>query len=131
MKKSPTPSGLLKEFLTLSLTKCLHGVNARSGSIFLLDDERSQLVLEVAQNTRGVHLEGLTQRIGEGVAGKVALRREPLLVQNTNTLPFLRDQRRRQRYQTHSFLSVPLEYSGDLIGVVNITERASGESFNN
>jgi signal transduction histidine kinase len=128
MEKSPIDAEF-KDFLSLSLTKCLDSVGARTGSIFLFDKQKNELILEVAQNSRGLRLEGLRQKVGEGVSGKVALRRRPLLVEDATTLGYLRESWRLGRYDTKSFLSVPFECSGDLIGVINITDRESGESF--
>ena len=61
--------------------------------------------------------------IGEGVAGSVAHAREPLLVQDVaeaTSHPLLRD----QYFTTGSFISFPLVYHGELVGVVNLTNRA-------
>lgn len=118
-----------KDFLSFSLTKCLNTVGARSGSIFLFDKQKNELILEVAQNPRGLQLEGLRQKVGEGVSGRVAQRRSPLLVKDTDTLPQLCETSRLRQYDTKSFISVPFECLGDLIGVINITDRESGESF--
>jgi GAF domain-containing protein len=62
-------------------------------------------------------------RIGEGVAGRVAASREPLLVQDVREAsqhPLLRD----QYFTTGSFISFPLVYHGELVGVLNLTNRA-------
>ena len=62
-------------------------------------------------------------RIGEGVAGKVAERREPVLVRDvadTAQHPYLKD----EYFTTGSFISFPLVYHEALIGVVNVTNRA-------
>jgi putative methionine-R-sulfoxide reductase with GAF domain len=75
---------------------------------------------------RGVapHVSGGTRiRIGEGVAGRVAATREPLLVQDVRDAtqhPLLKD----QYFTTGSFISFPLVYHGELVGVVNLTNRA-------
>jgi signal transduction protein with GAF and PtsI domain len=62
-------------------------------------------------------------RLGEGVAGKVAERREPVLVRDvadTAQHPYLKD----EYFTTGSFISFPLVYHEALIGVVNVTNRA-------
>jgi putative methionine-R-sulfoxide reductase with GAF domain len=62
-------------------------------------------------------------RLGEGVAGKVAERREPVLVRDvadTAQHPYLKD----DHFTTGSFISFPLVYHDTLIGVVNVTNRA-------
>jgi signal transduction histidine kinase len=128
MEKSSFTSGL-REFLSLGLSKCMHGAQARSGSIFLYDEDNQELVLEVAENSRGVTLEGTKLKVGEGVAGSVALTKKPLLVKDTSLGSLVQDPSRDYSYLSRSFLSVPWEYSGNLLGVINLTDRASGEIF--
>jgi signal transduction protein with GAF and PtsI domain len=65
---------------------------------------------------------------GKGVAGIVAVSREPLLVQDAaevNEHPLLRD----QYLTTGSFISFPLVYRDELVGVVNLTNRAKRGVF--
>ena len=60
---------------------------------------------------------------GQGVAGKVAQTREPLLVQDVaeaRNHPLIRD----ELFTTGSFISFPLVYHGTLVGVVNLANRA-------
>jgi hypothetical protein len=70
---------------------------------------------------------GITQgsrvSMGQGVAGRVATSREPLLVRDVSdakTHPLLRD----QYFTTGSFISFPLVYRNELVGVVNLANRA-------
>lgn len=67
--------------------------------------------------------EGQRLRIGVGVAGKVAASREPLLVTDVAQArghPLLGD----EYFTTGSFISFPLAYHDDLVGVLNLTNRA-------
>src|SRR4029079_19838098 len=67
--------------------------------------------------------DGSRVRRGEGGAGVVAEGGEPLLVQDVThatSHPLLLD----QHFTTGSFISFPLVYQGDLVGVVNLTNRA-------
>ena len=62
-------------------------------------------------------------QFGQGVAGKVAATRQPLLVQDVaeaRSHPLLAD----ELFTTGSFISFPLVYHGDLVGVVNLANRA-------
>jgi hypothetical protein len=66
---------------------------------------------------------GMRTRIGEGVSGRVAASREPLLIQDVGQAdrhPLLRD----QYFTTGSFISFPLVYHERLVGVLNLTNRA-------
>ena len=127
---SPTKEKILNEFLKFTLTKCMDILQARSGSIFLFDDRTEELVLKTASNGWDKSLEGLRQPLGEGIAGLVASQREPVLVEDINKDSRFLNRRRFNHYQRSSFISVPLESSGELIGVINVTERASPTPFN-
>ena len=66
---------------------------------------------------------GYRVQFGEGVAGKVAATRAPLLVQDVAEAkhhPLIRD----EFFTTGSFISFPLVYHGALVGVVNLANRA-------
>jgi len=119
----------LKEFLTLSLDRCMKAVDALSGSIFLLDDDKNELVLEVAKHHKEVALEGIRERLGERISGKVALERKPYLVEDIDNEPSLGTTQKYDHYESKSFLSVPLEFYEEIIGVVNLTEKSNGLSF--
>src|SRR5205823_6365013 len=77
---------------------------------------------------RGVHSSGnaacgFRRSDGQGVSGRVAASREPLLVRDVSEAkqhPLLKD----QYFTTGSFISFPLVYHDDLVGVVNLTNRA-------
>ena len=66
--------------------------------------------------------------VGQGVAGQVALSREPLLAVDASDVaahPLLGD----EYLTTGSFISFPLVLHGDLVGVVNLTNRAQRGLF--
>lgn len=119
----------LREFLSLSLDRCMKAVEAQSGSIFLFDDSKKELVLEIGHNINNINLEGIRERLGERVAGRVALERKPILVKDIDDKCVLQITPKYSHYRSKSFLSVPLEFAGDLIGVVNITDKSRGETF--
>jgi len=65
---------------------------------------------------------GARVKIGQGVSGKVAANREPILVQDVTEAkghPLLRD----EYFTSGSFISFPLVYHDELVGVVNLTNR--------
>jgi signal transduction protein with GAF and PtsI domain len=97
-------------------------------SLMLRAPEAGFLYLAAARGLAPHIIEGSRIRIGEGVAGRVAASREPILVQDVaeaQTHPLLRD----QYFTTGSFISFPLIYHDDLVGVVNLTNRAQRGVF--
>ena len=98
-------------------------MKAQRCSLMLQAPEPDHLYLASARGIAPNIVEGMRIRIGEGVAGRVAASREPLLVQDVREAsqhPLLRD----QYFTTGSFISFPLVYHGELVGVLNLTNRA-------
>jgi hypothetical protein len=98
-------------------------MQAQRCSLMLIAPEPDHLYLAAARGIAPHIIEGMRIRIGEGVAGRVAAAREPLLVQDVRDAaqhPLLRD----QYFTTGSFISFPLVYHDALVGVLNLTNRA-------
>lgn len=97
-------------------------------SLMLRAPEPDTLYIAAARGIAPTVVDGTRTRIGEGVAGRVAASREPLLVQDVveaRSHPLLED----QYFTTGSFISFPLVYHGELVGVVNLTNRAQQGVF--
>jgi len=97
-------------------------------SLFLVGTEPDTLYLAAARGLAPHVQLGKVIAVGYGVAGKVAQRREPMLVVDAvdaKAPPLLGDD-----YLTSgSFISFPLVLHGELVGVVNLTNRAQRGLF--
>jgi len=112
-----------REMVNGLLTLVGDDMGAQRCSLLLLAPEEQMLYLAAARGIAPNVPAGHRIRIGEGVAGKVAASRQPLLVQDVDEAkshPLLRD----EHFTTGSFISFPLVYHGALVGVVNLTNRA-------
>lgn len=101
---------------------------AQRCSLMLCAPEPGWLYLAAARGVAPHVVDGVRVRIGDGVAGRVAAAREPLLVRDVRDAsahPLLHD----QYFTTGSFISFPLVYHGALVGVVNLTNRASASAY--
>jgi response regulator RpfG family c-di-GMP phosphodiesterase len=73
-------------------------------------------------------------RVGEGIAGKVAATQSPLLVQDIEKSS-LKSLRTGGKYTTSSFMSTPLmvsypiRYQRKRVGVINVSDKHSGDPF--
>jgi putative methionine-R-sulfoxide reductase with GAF domain len=97
-------------------------MQAQRCSLMLRAPEPDMLFLAAARGIAPHVYEGKRIAIGEGVAGKVAAARQPILVQDVKEAaqhPLLRD----QFFTTGSFISFPLIYHEELVGVLNLTNR--------
>lgn len=111
------------------LDKALELLASEQGSLMLVDDETEMLYLKANINIPANITEQLKVRKGEGIAGLVAERGEPILVKDLETDPRLR-QKNKNWYKTKSFVSVPLKIGEQTIGVLNISDKKTGEAFN-
>jgi hypothetical protein len=103
-------------------------MQAQRCSLMLRAPEPGYLYLAAARGLAPHIVEGSRIAIGEGVSGRVAATRQPLLVQDVaeaQTHPLLHD----QYFTTGSFISFPLIYHNELVGVVNLTNRAQRGVF--
>ena len=97
-------------------------------SLFLVGKEPGTLYLAAARGLAPHVQLGKVVPIGYGVAGQVAQRREPMLVVDAvdaKSPQLLGD----DYLTTGSFISFPLVLHGDLVGVVNLTNRAQRGLF--
>jgi len=99
-------------------------MQAQRCSLMLRAPEPEHLYLAAARGVAPHVIEGSRIRVGDGVAGRVAASREPVLVRDVRDAgshPLLSD----QYFTAGSFISFPLVYHGELVGVVNLTNRST------
>jgi signal transduction histidine kinase len=116
------------------LTKILHSavqvVRASAGSLLLLDQETDELVFAVIEGGGGASLVGQRLAKGVGIAGWVAEHKDPIIVDDVN-----KDERyfssiaEDTRFETTSLLCAPMIAKGELVGVLQILNKKSGQPF--
>jgi len=110
------------ELIGTALSQCVELLRADCGSILLYDPETDTLILTKASGTRPAPCDATRVPLGQGVAGYVAARRQPLHVADIakdGRFP-IRDS---GRYATGSFLCVPIQTNGTLVGVLSVADR--------
>ena len=98
-------------------------MHAHRCSLMLRTPDGESLYIAAAYGLAPGVTEGARVAMGHGVAGRVAVSREPLLVRDVSeskSHPLLRD----QYFTTGSFISFPLVYHDELVGVINLANRA-------
>ena len=119
----------VQQLLEVSLSRTLRLFGARRGSVFIMDERTKCLVLKAAEGLQQTEVNQMMKRIGEGVVGRVAEQKIPLVVENIETDERFLNYRARTSYQTPSFICAPLLIKDHLIGVINITDKLSGAGF--
>lgn len=103
-------------------------LTATSGSLMLLNETDGTLKIEAAKGMSSSLAKTMSVGYGEGISGRVAKSGFPMLVNDIE-----RDKRvaakNRPRFKTKSFLSMPLEVEGHLIGVLNLADKSNGSNF--
>ena len=101
---------------------------AEKGSLMLMEHGASYLTVKAAKGIHKRLLGDLRIMPGEGIAGRVFSEGVPLIVDDIES-----DQqvtfRRKPKYRTGSFMSIPLKIGEKTIGVLNISDKISGEIF--
>jgi len=124
-----------KHVLNNTLQKTIELLNAESGSLFLFDKDREELVLNTMVDKKRNSLIGMRKRLGEGIAGSVATNHQAILVKDIKTDPRFNNgnggngNKNGGRYLTDSFICIPLVTAFGLVGVMSITDKKSQEIF--
>jgi diguanylate cyclase (GGDEF)-like protein len=117
-----------RAILQMILDKSAELLMAEKGSLMLVDRMTDMLLVEARKGSGNGIPEKLTISKGEGIAGKVAALGEPLLVRNLEEDPRFR-QKNKKSYKTSSFVCVPLKIEDRIIGVLNLSDKTTGEVF--
>ncbi len=120
----------IHEVLALIMQKVSEVLRPGHWSLLLVDEERRDLVFEIAVGEGAERLKDMRLPLGEGVAGSVASTGAPLLVPDVRS-----DPRFAARFDdasgivTGSLLAVPLRSKGRVLGVVELVNPRGGHPF--
>ncbi len=116
------------EILKMIVDKAVGIMKAKIGSLMVIDEKSNELVIKYAIGLDEETVRNTRVRIGEQVAGWVAEKGVPLLVEDVE-----RDERFRlknnPKYETKSLLSVPVFIKDKVIGVLNVNNKKDGGVF--
>ena len=123
--QSPEPG----DFLTLVSQSVIELMGVDVVLLFLLDDERQELSLEVQQGASDAFVAGVRRmKVGEGFNGTVAQTGKPLVVEDVTANPLLSRQVVINE-RIKSQLIVPLQSKGKVVGTLCIARRTSGKFY--
>ena len=109
----------LEDILKLIVTVTAEVMGSKICSLMLLDPKKKELVIKATQSISKEYINKNPLKLGEGIAGRVALENKPMAIYN-----ILED----KNYKYHeigrkeglaSMLCVPLHVKGKVIGVLN------------
>mgnify|MGYP003835954221 CR=1 FL=1 len=104
-------------------------LGANTSSLMLCDQLSGDLVIRSARGLDEEVVRGTRLRIGDRLAGWVAAEGKPLLVEDIEGDPRFGRGPGNPRYSSRSLLSVPLKRDGQVIGVLNLTDKHTDQTF--
>jgi signal transduction protein with GAF and PtsI domain len=121
---------LLLDFPKLTqwvLDAALRLSSATSGSLMLVQEEKPVLSIVASRGLKDIAVRHRRQRVGEGIAGRVAEDGEPLLLIGLVDDPKLKPMGARP--EIRSSVSVPVVADGGILGVLNLNSDPNGKLF--
>lgn len=116
----------LEELADFVADRALRIAEAEKSSFMLVDYAAKELVIKGFKGLGKEKLE-LRVKIGELISGWVAQEGEALIVRDIDTdsrlVKFTKNMR--PGYKTKSFISLPMKLGGEVIGVINVTDKLS------
>jgi transcriptional regulator with GAF, ATPase, and Fis domain len=109
---------------------CLEIFNCQQASLMLLNDEKSELEVRAATgHLPESKVNGAKQKLGIGIAGWVAKTRQPLILGPNVDMSKYPGLKLKSASVTAAMV-VPILLRGELYGVLNISSRTPGATFN-
>jgi len=120
----------IKEILNIIMLKISELLRPDNWSLLLLDEERGDLYFEIIVGEKTEKIKNMRLKMGEGIAGWVAVRGEKLVI------PDVRKDERftlnvdlASGFETKSVVCVPLKCKGKVLGVIELVNKISRGQF--
>jgi len=109
----------LEDILKLIVTVTAEIMDSKVCALMLLDEKTGELILKATQSMSEAYNTKPNLKIGEGIAGRVALENRPKAVYDISKEPEYKSKDIASKEGLKSLLSVPLAVKGKVIGVLN------------
>jgi diguanylate cyclase (GGDEF)-like protein len=101
--------------------------NARFASLFVFQQKEAALTVAATHGYPREDVQHVQISPTGGIVGGVFSSKRPLLVRDTTRVPGLRPVS--TRYQTASFMAIPIVGKDDALGVITLADRGDGQPF--
>ncbi len=117
----------LNRLLDLIIETAIRVMDAKAGSLLLLDRTTEKLHFKVATGAKSDALRDYAVEKGQGIAGTVVQTGRPLLVPDVrNDERWYRDISEAIGFETRSIACVPLKRNRDILGVMQVVDKKDG-----
>ncbi len=109
----------LEDILRLIVTVTAEVMDSKICTLMLLDAKKKEIAIKATQSISKEYINKNPLKIGEGIAGKVALENKPVSIYNISEDKVYKYQEIAKKEGLASLLCVPLHVKGKVIGVLN------------
>lgn len=118
----------LRELLEQIITIATGVIGAKAGSVMLIDTDINHLKIKASIGIDHDLASKVSLPLGSSIAGTVAQSGEPVMIDDIEKDPEFK-RKAKTTYESKSVLSVPLIIKGEVIGVINLTDKHGDEKF--
>jgi signal transduction protein with GAF and PtsI domain len=119
MGEAMTSELYLEDILKLIVTVTAEVMGSKICSLMLLDPGKKELAIKATQSISKEYINKNPLKLGEGIAGKVALENKPIAVYSILDNKIYKYKEIARNEKLESLLCVPLHVKGKVIGVLN------------
>ncbi|GAB4346861.1 MAG: hypothetical protein Kow0099_28470 [Candidatus Abyssubacteria bacterium] len=111
----------LDPLLTYLMACATKVMKAKDSSLMLVDERTNELVFKITMGEKGSLVQEFRLRMGQGIAGQVALTGEPIVVTDTSKdARFESSIDKAVGFETKSIMCVPIKLRDKVIGVIEV-----------
>ncbi|HEV8204233.1 MAG TPA: diguanylate cyclase [Pyrinomonadaceae bacterium] len=103
-------------------------LQSERASLMVLDETTNALILKAASGLATAPEEVSPVRVGEGISGEVIDTGKAVMVTDLR-MAGRRPAPAERKYKTNSFISYPITIGGRKVGVLNVTDKSSGGTY--
>jgi hypothetical protein len=120
----------VERYMELMVELIAELLNVKRASLMMIDPNEGELRIDTAIGLDEDVVEHARVRLGDSIAGMVAQENAACLVRDVQQDRRLREAAGMRRYESKSFLSVPIRRENRVIGVINVTDPVGREALN-
>ncbi|HSV30774.1 MAG TPA: GAF domain-containing protein [Atribacteraceae bacterium] len=109
-----------EDVLRLIVTITAQVMKSNICSLMLLDESKKILEIKATQSISDTYNKKPPLKLGEGIAGRVALERRPITVRDVKSDPRYFNKEIAEKEGLASLISLPLQVKGKTVGVLNL-----------
>ena len=122
--------GDLNSLLTQILDSATRLCGAAASSLLLVNKEKQELYFEVAIGEKSAEIKRFTVKMGEGIAGWVALHNKTIMISDAESDDrHAHDISRSINYPSKAMLAVPMRVKDECLGVIELINKTNGRNF--